>query len=240
MNSLISRHGHFVLAALALFVACALGVSTAHADSVESQISIAGNGQVIVRDAKVIAKSGSTFTVTTQWGTTQMAWSVRTTGSTKFVPTLESGDIKKEIKIGDMVSFSGMMDPSARFAVNATSFKDTSLFKEGEIIGGTIHEIDAENKQFTLIGDAGTTTVAATSGTIVTRDGDQARISDLIVGDKVKVSGAMNMLSRTLTAGKVTYSDENRVVVEARSLGWWGTLMSYLRRSDTGISVRDR
>lgn len=239
MTYVLARYIHILLALGAFIVAGALGVNTAHADTAGSNISIAANGQVIARDAKITSISGNSFVVTTGWGPSSITWTVKTTGSTKFFPVLPEGDIRSQIRVGNSVTFSGTIDPAAKFVINASSFRDTTLYKEDEIIGGIIHSIDSDNGEIILIGDTGTTTISTTSGTIVTRDGDSARLSDLIVGDKIKARGNMNTLSKVLTAGKVTYSKENRVV-EAKSLGWWAALLSYFKGGETGLSVRDK
>ncbi len=102
-----------------------------HADSAlnsGSQISIASNGQTMIKGATVISVEGLTIVVSTTWGATQLTWSVETTGSTKFTPAGSSRDSLQAIKKGDVVNVTGMLAAELSHAtLRASAVRNLSL-----------------------------------------------------------------------------------------------------------------
>ena len=174
MTFTFSRSFHFLLAGVALSAAFGLA-SFAHAEEASSQpgahMTVANSGQVIVRGAKVTGVSGGVITATTQWGSSSLSWTVRTNGSTRFLPAgAVSTDTLRAIKIGDTVSFSGELDMSAgRFIVGASVFKDVSLIRDAQVIRGAVQGVSKAPDTLTVSGEQGTSTIAVTRNTILTR-----------------------------------------------------------------------
>ena len=101
--------------ALGVALTLAFSTSAAHADTTQqaSQVSIASSGQVIVKGAIVTSVSGNTITAKAVWGSMSLIWTIRTDGSTHFVPDAVSTAALRAIKIGDTIAFSGDIDASA-------------------------------------------------------------------------------------------------------------------------------
>jgi len=242
MTQLI-RHIHFIVAILAVFVAFGLA-GTARADS-GTQLSIAGNGQVIVREAKVGKISGSTVTATTGWGASSIVWTINTTGSTKFYPSgTQPGDTLRAMKTGDLVSFSGTFISGSRFAVEASSLKDSSLLMGEQSLVGTVTSVNAEEGTLVLTGENITATVYTGTGTIVTLDGDTAYVEDDMVGMRIRAHGELNTVSNHLTADRVNFhSPEMPVVPDTTSVsdeesGFLGKLFGWFKGTRGALSTR--
>jgi hypothetical protein len=191
--------------ALALFFAWAAN-STAYAetDAVPhpgAQVSVAGNGQTIVRDAVVVERSGSHLVVETAWGEAKMTWRVFTSGVTKFVPA--SGNALASISAGDIVTFSGQMDMSrGEPTVYAAYVKDTSLMRESVTLEGTVTS-RASDSSFTFDTGDSRLRVVLGSGTFLIWKGESASSSSLSVGDAVQVAGTLDTMQGELYAGRV-------------------------------------
>jgi len=214
--------------------------NVAYADTTATaQMSIAPSGQVIVRDAKVVSISGTTITVRSSWGAFGIVWTVETTGSTRFVPgAIASADALKAIEVGDLIGFSGELDTAAgKATVRATVVRDAALQQDATTSVGTVLSINTSNRTFTLSEKDATTTVAMASGTLMTRDGNAATLSDLKVDDNVKVIGSLNTVTRTLTADRITWKSAVESV-RAPSGGIFSGLMAWLEGSRGLFSSR--
>lgn len=128
-----SRFIFSIFAAMAVLLLWALGVNAAHADTTPPQLSIAGNGQTIVKRATVVSVSGTKIVAETRWGAATLRWTIETTGSTKFYPDGQSREILQEIKKGDSISFSGLLNDSlAQPTVRASVVRDHTLLEKDE------------------------------------------------------------------------------------------------------------
>jgi len=239
----IIRHIHFIIALAAVFAAFGL-VGTARADS-GTQLSIAGNGQVIVREAKVTRISGSTVTATTGWGASSIVWTINTTGSTKFFPSGAQGaDTIRAMKAGDSVSFSGTLIAGSRFAVEASSLKDSSLLMDEQSLVGTVTSVNADDATLVLTGERGAVTVSTGTGTIVTLNGDTAYVEDEMVGMRVRAHGELNTVSNLLTADRLNfYTPEKPTVQEPVSVsdegsGFLGKIFGWFKGTRGALSTR--
>jgi len=211
------------VAALPIFVSAASA----------SQVSIAGNGQAIVRDAIVTSKSGNIISASTRWGKSYIEWKIIATGSTRFYPESGSSAMIKAIRVGDLVSFAGELDESASMlTVSASSVRDSSLLREGEEVSGKVLGIGESS--ISIVTLEGTTTVAVGTGTIMTLEGDSIRVGDILMGDEVRALGRLNTLTNTLEAARL--SVEHSAV--AKGPGFFSSLLSWLRGSGGTISVR--
>lgn len=208
------RHIRLLFLAMACMLLFTLTVNIAHADAVSgAQVSIAPSGQVIVRDAEVISISGRTIIAKSAWGAMGITWRVETSGSTRFVPESTSAEAIKAIKPGDLIAFSGEVDTSSgQASVRATVVRDASLQQDSIVQTGIVLGIDSESRSFTMKYGEATTTVVLAGGTILTRDGNLAELSDLAVDDTVKVFGSLNTVTDTLKADKVSWKSSAQSV----------------------------
>ena len=231
-------HIRFVFLAMMSGLVFAWTANIAHADTASPQISIASTGQVIVRDAKVVYTSGNTITARSSWGAMEIAWTVITSGSTRFVPDADSSLAIKSIKAGDLIDFSGEIDSSSGFAtVHARVVKDNALQKEAVTQTGTVLAIDTAGRTFTMEYAGATTTVVLTRGTIMTRDGNEAALGELTVGDTIKVIGSLNTITRTLKAERAGWKSATQTVVGPPG-GIFSGLVGWLEGSRGLFSVR--
>lgn len=128
---------HLIFAVFALMASLLVwtwGANVVQAESMPSQFSIAGNGQVIAKHAQVISVSGTTVVVEMRWGATKLRWRLETTGSTKFYPDGKSREVLAATKPGDSVSFSGLLnDASAEATIRAAVVRNHTLLAAREV-----------------------------------------------------------------------------------------------------------
>lgn len=224
----------FLMAAL-LTIAWAAQV---HADAQSVQLTIAPNGQVMIRGARIDAITADGVTISTGWGSTSFSWRVELTGSTRFVPGSGSVAARKALKVGDIANITGELDTSrAAPTIVASVFKDTSIYQDSASIGGQIVSVDAANNSVDIINDAGTTTIAITRGTILTKNGNTASFSDLSVGATAHATGSLNLVTRTLSAERLTVAAAQSA---SAGLGFFGRILAWIEGSRGSLSVRDR
>ena len=105
----------------------------AHSDDAKAvgsklELSITDGGRVIVRGAEVTEISGDVIRARTEWGATAFTWNIDTSGDTDFVTKSGSGSELADIEVGQVVSFSGVIDQNASaFTVDADVVKNWSL-----------------------------------------------------------------------------------------------------------------
>lgn len=201
----------FVCAILAATLVFAWGVNITHADvsPLAAQVNIAANGQVIVRNAKVTSVSGTTIYASSAWGGLRIVWIIHTGGSTRFIPEADSAEAIKAIKPGELIGFSGALDQSASTpTVTASVVRNSAIIKSGMIISGTVLSLDNGAKTVRVATDTGTTTVSVGTGTIITMDGDTARLKDIDVGTPVRALGSLNIATNTLSAEKIALQSQ--------------------------------
>lgn len=212
-----------------------LSAIAANADSF-SQITIAQNGQTMIRGATVTNVQGTVLTVTTSWGDTRMQWKVVTTGSTRFFPRGESRSILKEIEPGHTVSITGSLDPNASApTVYASAVKDESLVQSDVTLSGNV--LSAEGDALLITTQYGTSTVRVGTGTLMTMNGNRADSDDVKPGDLIKAFGTFNALNRELVAQRVTASSPDGAHV-AGGTGILASIFSFFSRGQGALSVR--
>jgi len=195
----------FVLMGTLLIASWAVN-STAHAaESVSrSQVSIAGNGQAIVRGARITAIEGQELRVTTAWGSASLIWKVETSGSTSFAPDIGSGEWLSTIKVGDSIDFAGALNSShGIFIVRATQAKNTSLMSESATLDGDVVSVDRERGELLLATRETQLTVASGTGTFVLYEGDTSSFGTIQKGDRVRAEGRLDLASGVLSAGRI-------------------------------------
>ncbi len=232
-------------AVLAIVLCAAWGVNTAHADAAQgAQLSIASNGQIIVRGATVVGVSGHTITVTTNWNGTKLYWNVETTGSTKFTPDLGSSATLKKIVPGHTIGFTGVMNGSGEGAsVLASAVRDEVLVQSSVSVVGTVQSIDPETNSFILKVADGERKIIAVGGTLMTRDGNGTTVSGIAIGDSGRVTGTLDASTGTMTADRISIKSPTEPVVATKpraSGGVFASVMKWLQGSRGILSVRER
>lgn len=190
-------------------IACALVFSwttnTASAQENGSALTIAPTGQVIVKDAVVTSVRGNTIMAQTVWGSATISFTINTTGSTRFVPTIGSIEALKAMKVGNTISFSGSLTGSFTSpTVDATVVKDTTLLERSASVLGTVSSVDEGNGIFTIESEGERTSIIVPPTALMSLDGGYATVRDIEAGASAKVVGSMDISSRTITAQRVT------------------------------------
>jgi hypothetical protein len=231
-------------ACLAAILMFAWGANIAHADEdTGASISIAPNGQIIVKGATVTGVYGNVITAETVWGPMRLYWTIQTTGSTRFAPDVGSEHALSRIEIGHTVGFSGTVSSSnGKPIVLATAVKDAELIQESVSIVGTVAAIDSEARSFVLRSADQEISVFAGQGMLMTRNGENASIEDLVVGDSGKATGSLDIASGTLTAARIWAKAEEAVplVEEAPQENVFSSIITWLKGSRGILTVRDR
>ncbi|MEK7180565.1 MAG: hypothetical protein AAB706_03745 [Patescibacteria group bacterium] len=170
------------------------------------EIQIVGNGNVLVRGAKVFSIASTTITAGTTFGSTTIAWTVKTTDATRFIRGEEGRGSLSEISIGNTISFNGNMDTGATtLTVNAKTIKNWSIVKKQTMLGGIVLDINTGQGSFSLLDEKfGTSTVVVATSTALTKNGSAILFSVLKIGDKVKALGLYNEQTKILAAEKIT------------------------------------
>jgi|GEM_PF-2322507 len=221
-----------VFAVIGAALVFAYGANSAYAqEGVGSSLSIAPTGQVIVKGATVTAISGSTITASTKWGSTVLTWTVHTTGSTRFVPVIPSKEAIQKIKVGHSISFSGALATSlSRPTVNAAVVQDEDLVQQSVSVVGTVESIDTQAGSFVLKTDNGTTSVRVGTGVLMSRDGNNAKIGSIAIGDSAKATGTLEVSTRTLAAERISIKSGN-VASAVVSDGMFASFINWLKSS---------
>lgn len=92
------------------------------------EVMMSDTGRTVVRGAEVTDISGDTIRARTEWGASAISWTIETDSDTAFVTKAGSSAGKDDITVGDIVSFSGMLDDSATaFSIDADAVKNWSI-----------------------------------------------------------------------------------------------------------------
>ena len=208
-----NKHFFGSLAGLALAAAIALVPALTLAEDSKAvrltppglEIHITGNGHVLVRGAKVTAVNGSDIIATTAVGGTSLSWTVKTDSSTSFVHRFGGKSGLSEISVGDYLSFTGTVDPSATLTVKAKVVKDWSIAETHQTFSGTVKSIDSANSRFTLASqNSGDITVTVSSDTSLMKNGATMLFSVLAVENTARVTGVYNSDTHVLAASKIS------------------------------------
>ena len=229
----------FILMAALLSLAWA---SNAHADTAANeaaQMTVAPNGQIMIRGGVIESLSGDTAVVSTTWGKTTLRWTVDLTGSTRYVPAMGSVAAKAALKVGDPVSFTGEIDTlAAEPTVIASVFKDNALYEDSASIGGRVLSVDSKQRHVVIQNDAGTTTISLWGGSFILKGGNKISLGDISVGDTLSASGSLNRITSTLSADRV---DIETPKVSSSGNGILASIINWFTGTrGAALSVRDR
>jgi len=178
----------------------------AHKTGSQLSVQINDNGTATVRGAKVAAINGAVVSVATSFGSTTVNWNVTTSGSTKFVDKGGRNSNLASLHVGDILSFSGAVDPNAStLTVLATTVKDWSVDNkildkhtfEGKLqaaIGTT-----SLPTSFNLTVDGTAYLVKVAAGTpVLAKNWATTNLGTFLAGDTVRVYGSVEASSTSI------------------------------------------
>ncbi len=216
MGMFLSALGAFVFLA---FASPALAAS----NDAKLEVRIEESGEVLVRGAKVTSVATSTIVATTAIGPTSLSWQVTTTGSTKFLRHRGGSSTLSDIAVGDTISFSGTLASTSPLSVKADSVKDWSVGEKRVTFSGNVKSVDVSNNRFVFTTkNDGDVTAQLTATTSVMKDGVNALLSVLSIGDTIRASGIFNRDTKILFAQKVML--EGKKGADGKRDGWKGFL----------------
>ena len=238
------RNIRLVFALMAFALVFAWGTNMANAQALGSSVSIAPNGQVMVKDATVVSVFGSVIYAKTKWAGSEITWTVQTSGSTKFTPDLGSASALSHMKPGDTLSFSGVLG-EAGLTVRAASVRNAELVQSSVSILGKVTSVSTNDNAFTLQADSEEVRIVLDRGTLMSRDGGYMDIRDVQVGDSAKVIGLRHTQSGKLEAERIWLKapevvEEESQESEGDKEGVLASVWSWLKGSRGILSIRDR
>ncbi|KKW20010.1 MAG: hypothetical protein UY63_C0003G0023 [Parcubacteria group bacterium GW2011_GWA2_51_10] len=241
----VSRNVILVLAGAV--IALALGVAVANAASnnvgvnisgqTKTEMHIAPSGQVLVRGAKVTAVASSTITSTVSFGSVNLAFVVKTDGSTHFVNRNERRASASDVSVGDTINFSGALDTSvSSLTVNARVVKNVSLPPTAAVtLRGTVESVSTSTQTMVVRTSSSTTTITISGSTSLRLDGRTAALADLRAGSAVHVVGSLNTATNTVAAERVVISEDDDDRREGMKEEIRGSVRGYLKSLFNGI-----
>lgn len=211
---------------------------TANADAI-SGVSIASNGQAMVKGARVVAVTSDTITAVSEWGKTSVKWHIEVSGSTRFVPEKNGQALKDMIRPGEIVGFNGDIDQnSALLTVYVTSLRNESVMQSGAVLDGTL--LSVATSGLVIQTESGTSTVRVGNGTILTKDGNLAGVDDMQPGETVKAYGTYNVRTNVLHAERFAAVSlpliPNTGVPEKK--GFFARVIAWFRTTGSTLSIR--
>lgn len=176
-----------------------------------SEVNITRDGKVFISDAKVAQIAGSTVFARLYWGEAFIRFTIKTNSATKFTRATGEATTIAEIKEGNSLEVSGILDSGGNtLSIVATTIKNSSVQKEQALFFGDVAGIDFAKKQFTLnTKKAGLITVSAGATTQFIKGSRTLDLEHVKIGDYVmKVTGDYDLSTKTLAAKTVvTYVD---------------------------------
>ena len=172
-----------------------------HADTLPS-VWISGNGSISVKGAQVVSVHNDEITAVSTWGSAKMVWNILPTSATHFSPERSLGALSTDIHVGDAIGFLGQLDQkSGAYTVYPSTIRNETVMHDSMALDGII--IDAGADGLVVQTAAGTSTIRVSTGTIMTKDGNKADLSDMILGQTIKAFGTMNDRDRILVASRI-------------------------------------
>ena len=233
---------------MAAILVAAWGANTAYADEAAASLSIAPSGQVILKNARVVAVAGPNISVEAFWGMARISAVIQTTGSTRFVPDMASADALAALTPGQTVSVTGTLSGSfERPTVIASVVKNGDLVRSSVSILGTVAESGGDPNSFVLhVQGSPDVTVFVPTGALMSKDGNYADVDDIQPGDSVRATGTLETSTNSLTANRVSVASRAESDLEpepetvSEGPGVISSILSWIRGTRGILSVRDR
>ena len=208
----------------------ALSAIAANADTVPT-VSISGTGQLTVRGASVASVHGDEIVAVSKWGTTKITWKIAVTNATRIVPDRSERPVSELFSVGDSVGFVGQLDQrGSAFTVYPTTLRNETVVRDSTVLNGSV--IEATDDGLLIATETGTSTILVGTGTIMTKDGNKARSSDMLPGETLKAFGTFNVQDRVLIATRIVSITEPLPKIPntraPRETGWFSRVMSWI------------
>lgn len=210
----------------------------ANAD-VMSGVSIAANGQAMVKGARVVAVTSHSITAVSAWGKTSVKWNLEVTGNTRFVPEKNGQALKDIIRPGEIVGFNGDIDTNApQLTVYVTSVRNESVMQGGVVLDGTL--ISNDPNGLVIQTESGTSTIHAATGTILTKDGNRTTLEDMQPGETIKAFGTLNARTNVLDADRLAATSLPEIpnTGAEEEMGFLDHIFSWFRLTRHTVSIR--
>ncbi len=230
--------------AIAFCVGAGIGVLyfmsaiAANADTVAG-VSIAANGQTIVRGARVTHVSKDEIIAVSEWGKATMQWKIEVSGTTKFAPARVGQLLTDLVRVGETIGFSGLMDErTAVPTLYASMIRNETVMQSASVLDGSV--VGTEGGRVLVATETGTSTILIGTGTIMTKDGNHADISDLNPGETVKAFGTFNARERELQAERVLLRSLPEIpnTGSATKRSVFDSIVAWFRSKSSTLSVR--
>ncbi|MBP7805219.1 MAG: hypothetical protein KA052_03320 [Candidatus Pacebacteria bacterium] len=173
----------------------------AHENGSTLEVHISDKGAVLVRGAKVTAINGAVISATTAWNNSNISWMVATDANTKFSNRLGGANNLSGIAVGNVISFSGSLASSASgtMGVSASHVKDwtkqvpvnVKTTVEGKVKSAPL-SANAPTTLILTVDDRDYTVRIASDTSVLNSLWLRTAISNIRVGDKVRVYGMVN------------------------------------------------
>jgi hypothetical protein len=157
--------------------------------------------------AKVTAVSGNTISATTSWGAMNINWSVNVLSSTNIVRKFGSVSPLAEIKVGDILSFTGTVTSGTNtsIVIDAKVVKNWSVTKQNvrSKIEGTVKSVAGTVAPTTMVVTSNSkdyTVNVATNTSIVNDNWANTTLASFVVGNKVTAYGVVNDTTLSVAA----------------------------------------
>jgi hypothetical protein len=164
----------------------------------ERQIENRVEKRATIGQGKVIAKEGTTLTVTKESKT----YTVLTDANTRFVKKFWGKSSLEEISLNDMVNVIGRWNNEAKTEIQAVLIRNFSIQKRHGVFFGEVKSVSGSGFVLTAVkrGDQTVTVEIATK--LVNRKMQKISLSDIQVGHKVRVKGVWDSVNKTITEVK--------------------------------------
>lgn len=181
--------------------------------ALSSGVHITKDGNVVISQAKIMQLAGNSFYARLYWDEAYVRFLIKTGNNTKFLRGTGEATTLSEVSMGDVVDLVGKLESGGdSLIVVASSIKNSSVQKQGEILSGKVTSVDLPNRLFYLnTKNNGIVTIKTTFETVFTKGSRTLDLEHVKVGDTItKTAGDYDIPTKTLLARTVlTYVDPN-------------------------------
>lgn len=190
----------------------------AHPVAPKQEVSIAANGKIEMKGAKVESVSGNTITVSTSWGALSLKWAVVMGGDTNIIRNAKGARATiADVKAGDSITLLGVIDATAssptikatRVQVLAPQISEDKIFSK-TVFEGRIKSVAAATVPTTMVvtvgGDKDITVKVPVGISILNKQSQLVPVASIVVGHRVQIGGTVEATS-TITATVVQDKD---------------------------------
>ncbi|MBA3732950.1 hypothetical protein H0W91_01070 [Patescibacteria group bacterium] len=171
-----------------------------------AEIHVNKDGKINISGAKVMSVASTSLVARISFGSLNMDWTVQTDSSTKFSRNNGSFVALTDIRVGDMISFSGNIDSTLSTpTVNAKNLRDLSLIAVNtkHLFEGTLVSLAGSTTPTTAVVKVDETnyTVSIPSGiSIIGNNWLAVSLSNFQIGNNLRVYGFIPASSTSISA----------------------------------------